>query len=198
MDITWKVLSNNNNLRKIAKKILQCQIEQNEEEAKIKSLEFARADLLKASENLIKAVEMGIITEQTKVRLKELEMQISQYDIAIEQEKLKNYSFLNEELIMDYFKKIICGDINNYEVRKQIIKTFVREIILYNDAIVVFYNFTNLAYAKGIAPDDINNFDLEKAKAELLTEKDINKVMDITIFYSKEYFAVLEKRNIEE
>ena len=198
MDITWKVLSNNNNLRKIAKKILQCQIEQNEEEAKIKSLEFARADLLKASENLIKAVEMGIITEQTKVRLKELEMQISQYDIAIEQEKLKNYSFLNEELIMDYFKKIICGDINNYEVRKQIIKTFVREIILYNDAIVVFYNFTNLAYAKGIAPDDINNFDLEKARAELLTEKDINKVMDITIFYSKEYFAVLEKRNIEE
>lgn len=198
MDITWKVLSNNNNLRKIAKKILQCQIEQNEEEAKIKSLELARTDLLKASENLIKAVEMGIITEQTKVRLKELEMQISQYDIAIEQEKLKNYSFLNEELIMDYFKKIICGDINNYEVRKQIIKTFVREIILYNDAIVVFYNFTNLAYAKGIAPDDINKFDLEKAKAELITEKDINKVMDITIFYSKEYFAVLEKRNIEE
>lgn len=97
---------------------------------------------------------------------------------------------------MDYFKKIICGDIDNYEVRKQTIKTFVREIILYNDAIVIFYNFTNLSYSKGIAPDNIKDFDLEQMKSELITENDVNKTMDITIFYSKEYFAVSEKRNI--
>ena len=50
----------------------------------------------------------------------------------------------------------------------------------------------------GSARHNDREFDLEKAKDELITEKDINKVMDITIFYSKEYFAVLEKRNIEE
>lgn len=45
-------------------------------------------------------------------------------------------------MIMDYFKKIICGDINNYEIKKQIVKTFIREIIVYNDLIVILYNFT--------------------------------------------------------
>lgn len=35
-------------------------------------------------------------------------------------------------------------------------------------------------------------------KSELTTENDVNKTMDITIFYSKEYFAVLEKRNIQK
>ena len=198
MDITWKVLSNNNNLRKIAKKIIQCQTERNEEEAKIKSLEMGRNDLVKASQNLLKAIEMGIITEQTKSRLKELETQISEYDIAIEQEKQKQYSFLTEEMIMDYFKKIICGDIDNIEVRKYIIKTFIREIILYNDTIVIFYNFTNQGYSKNIIPDDVANFDLEKAKSTLLTEDNINKTMDITIFYSDEYFAVIQKRNLQE
>lgn len=75
---------------------------------------------------------------------------------------------------------------------------FVRKIILYNDAIVIFYNFTNLSYPKGIAPDNIKDFDLEQMKSELTTENDVNKTMDITIFYSKEYFAVLEKRNIQK
>ena len=45
-------------------------------------------------------------------------------------------------MIMDYFKKVICGDINNYEIKKQIVKTFIREIIVYNDLIVILYNFT--------------------------------------------------------
>ena len=77
MDITWKVLSNNNNLKKIAKRIIECQSD-NEEEVRIKALELSRDKLLKASQNLISAVELGIITEQTKVRLKELEMQIAE------------------------------------------------------------------------------------------------------------------------
>ena len=39
------------------------------------------------SKNLISAIEQGIVTKQTKERLKELEAQISQYEFDIEQEK---------------------------------------------------------------------------------------------------------------
>ncbi len=194
MNITWKVLSNNNNLKKIAQKIMLCQSERNEEEAKIKALEINREKLLKASQNLISAVELGIVTEQTRVRLKELERQIAEHDIAIEQEKQKAMTFLTEDMIIDYFKKIICGDIENFDVQKQIVKTFIREIILYNDAIVIVYNFIDNRLTKNVVPDDIENFDLEKIKQSLLTEEDINSSVDITIFYSKEYFAVIEKR----
>ena len=96
---------------------------------------------------------------------------------------------------MEYFKKIICGDINNLEVKKQIIKTFIREILVYNDLIVVVYNFTNPRYAEETIPDDINEFDIIKLRKFFVKEKEVNKNMDVTIFYSKEYFAVIEKRN---
>ena len=195
MDITWKVLSNNNNLRIIAREIVKCHLERNDEERRIKSLEIQREKLLKASQNLIKAVELGIITEQTRIRLKELEMQIAECDVAIEQEKQKNLSYLTEDMIMDYFKKVICGDINNYEIKKQIVKTFIREIIVYNDLIVILYNFTTPRYAEDVLPDDVSKFNLVELRKYLIDKEEVNKNMDITVFYSKEYFAVIEKRN---
>lgn len=51
------------------------------------------------------------ITEQTKIRLKELEMQISQHDFDIEQAKQRTYSYLTPEPIKDFFRKAVCGDI---------------------------------------------------------------------------------------
>ena len=57
-------------------KLHQCE---SQESTVIKSLEKKRAEALKASRNLISALEQGIVTEQTKIRLKELECQISQY-----------------------------------------------------------------------------------------------------------------------
>ena len=50
-------------------------------------MEKKRNDALKASNNLISAIEQGIITEQTKERLKQSEIEISQLDFDIEQAK---------------------------------------------------------------------------------------------------------------
>ena len=96
---------------------------------------------------------------------------------------------------MDYFKKVICGDINNYEIKKQIVKTFIREIIVYNDLIVILYNFITPRYAEDVLPDDVSEFNLVDLRKYLIDKEEVNKNMDITVFYSKEYFAVIEKRN---
>ena len=77
------------------------------------------------------------------MRLKELEAQISQYDFDIEQAKQRNYSYLTPEKIKDYFRKVICGDITADSTREHIIKYFIREIILYDDCLVITYNFTD-------------------------------------------------------
>lgn len=155
-----------------------------------------RASYLKASQNLITAIEQGIITEQTKIRLKELEAQISQLDFDIEQEKQRNYTYLTEELIMKYFKGIICGDIENIEIQKGIVKTFIREIIVFNDEIIIVYNFTEPAPSKSIIPDNITELEQEAIdKLELLTEKDVNKNADLSFFCSNQYFAIKSKRN---
>ena len=51
------------------------------------SLITKRAEAEKASWNIIKAIEMGIITERTKHRLTELKRQINQLDFDIDREK---------------------------------------------------------------------------------------------------------------
>ena len=109
---------------------------------------------MKASDNLIAAIEQGIITEQTKIRLKELEAQISQLDFDIEQEKQRSYTFLTPEKVERYLNAVICGDIESIAVRKSIVKTFIREILVYADKIVITFNFTEQPPIKGKNLDD--------------------------------------------
>ena len=195
MDITWKVLSNDNNLNIIAESILKYHEKVTRAESILKSLEAQRNSYLKASQNLISAIEQGIITEQTKIRLKELEAQISQLDFDIEQEKQRNYSYLTKELIIDYLKKVICGNIENIDIQKGIVKTFIREILIYNDKIIIVYNFTDPLPSKNLVPDNV--IDIESKSFDetiLLSEEDINKNADMSFFCNSQYFAVISKR----
>lgn len=102
--------------------------------------------------NVNDALEQGFVTEQTRFRLKELETQISMLDVEIEIEKQSNYTYLTEEMVLDFFNKVICGDIQNQEVRKQIVKMFIREILIYNDKMLIIYNFTDQFVSKAEIP----------------------------------------------
>lgn len=193
MNITWKVLSNDKNLKIIARDIYKHHEKVSNESHLIESLEQQRITCLKASQNLISAIEMGIITEQTKTRLKELESQISQLDYDIEQEKQRNYTYLTEDLILDYLKQIVAGNVENENIKEEIIKTFIREIVMYNDYIIIIYNFTDNITSKKPRPDNISQIEVEALKSQMLNETDIDDVADLSFFYSNEYFGVKTK-----
>ena len=97
--------------------------------------------MLKASRNLIAAIEQGIITEQTKERLKELETQISQLDFDIEREKQRTFAEITPEKIISFLNRAICGDLQDIGVRKPLVKYLIRDIILFNDKIIINYYF---------------------------------------------------------
>ena len=139
---TWALLADEGVVRYIAETLCKLHEEENKNNTVIKSLEAQRQNALKASQNLIAAIEQGIITEQTKIRLKELESQIAGLDFDIGQEKQRNYTYLSPDDVEKYLNSIICGDIQEMSVRKLIVKTFVREVILDNDSVTITYNFT--------------------------------------------------------
>lgn len=140
-----RLLYNEDTLSRIVACILNKHDQLCAKESCIKLLEAKKNNLVKASNNLISALEQGIITEQTKIRLKELEKEITKVEFDIELEKQRQYSFLDKEKIEKFLKSIINNDIENITVRKAIINTFVREIILYNDEIIIVFNFTENA-----------------------------------------------------
>ncbi len=166
MEMTWSVIQENLKLDNLVEAIYQKHQMDNKETTLIKSLERKRDESLKASNNLIAAIEQGIITEQTKLRLKELETQISQLDFDIEQAKQRSYTYLTQQKIKDYLQKVICGDITAESTREHIVKYLIREVILYNDKVVVTYNFTDKNITKKTTPDDIAEVEnaVEQAK----------------------------------
>ena len=181
---TWKLISSENNIKEISNAIFKKHQQAMKEDTIIKSLEAKRASAIKASDNLISAIEQGFLTEQTKSRLKELECQISQLDFDIEQEKQRSYIFLTPEKIEDYLSKVISGDIENQTIRKDIIKTFIREIIIYNDRIIITYNFTDLTPIK---TRDTMIEEVESVQKEV--EKQLNTALKSEIVsYKQEIF----------
>ena len=171
MAITWKLLCDSETITELAKQILKRHENATKQNINIKALTNKRDGLLKASNNLISAIEQGIITEQTKIRLKELEAQISQLDFDIEQEKQRTYSFLTQEKIEDYLKGVICGDIDDIGTRKKIVNQFIREIVVYEDKVVITYNFTDQNPITYKLQDDIKEIE-KQPKERAVIKKD--------------------------
>ena len=169
IQVTWQLIEENEAFNNLVNAIYRKHQTENKEAELIKALEKKRDEALKASGNLIAAIEQGIITEQTKMRLKELETQISQYDFDIEQAKQRNYSYLTPQMIKDYFRQMICGDITLDSTRAYIIKYFIREVILYKDCLVITYNFTDKNLLKKTTPDDIDEVENELKRAKNAT-----------------------------
>lgn len=143
INTTWQLLSDNGSLTTLAEVLCKRINEKSRNNANIKSLETKRTAALKASRNLIAAIEQGIITEQTKERLKELETQISQLDFDIEQEKQRTFAELTPAKVIQFLNKAICGDVQDIGVRKALVKYLIRDIILYNDKIIINYYFSD-------------------------------------------------------
>ena len=160
IETTWNLLSSNEEIDLLVNAIYKKHQQINKENEVIKSLEKKRNDALKASNNLISAIEQGIITEQTKERLKQLETEISQLDFDIEQAKQRNYSYLTPDKIKDYFKRVLYGNLKEEETRKHIIRCLIREIILYKDKIIITYNFIDKGLTNRSTPDKIEDIDI--------------------------------------
>ena len=66
-----------------------------------------------------------------------------EFDFLIEKEKQKTYAYISIEDIENYLRRDIFNNREDMRVRKLIVNTFIREIVLFEDRIVITYNFKN-------------------------------------------------------
>jgi len=135
ISVTKQFLKEEKNVELIAEKIMKKQVEKMKDESLLNILETERTQVKKSIDNLIKAMEQGIITNSTKERIESLEMRLTE---------------LNEQIILEKTKKkmvqskqeIICNISKAIEKEpKQMIKLLIKEIILYDDKVEIYYNF---------------------------------------------------------
>ena len=106
-----------------------------------------------------------MITEQTKIRLKELEQELLQIDFDIDREKQRTYTFLTINDIKQFLKSKVFTDTSSIKVRKLIVNTFIREIIYYPDKLIITYNFSDAIDTINLTPENAKEIERQSKSA---------------------------------
>ena len=94
----------------------------------------------KAINNMLNAIEQGIITPSTKQRLEELEQQKGELSVQIMKEEMSK-PVLTREQILFWFHRLRKLNIEKLEHRRKLIDTFINAIYLDDDKMVITFNF---------------------------------------------------------
>ena len=115
-------------------------IESARKESALESMKAELTTVKKSTENIMKAIEAGIITETTKERLLELESKRKdlEHSIDIESKVLKEVS---PEQIRFWIEQFRYGDIESRDFQKELIRVFVQSIYLYDDKLKLVFNY---------------------------------------------------------
>ena len=93
-----------------------------------------------AIQNLLNAIQQGILTKSTKGRLEELEAVKDDLEIKIANEKLSKHK-LSAEFVTFWLHRFRKLDVRQQSHRKMLIDSFVNTIYLYDDKVVIGFNY---------------------------------------------------------
>ena len=93
-----------------------------------------------AINNMLNAIQQGVFTKSTKERLEELEANKEEIEKRIALEKIANPK-VSEAFLRFWFDKFKRLDISKTEHRKILIDTFINRLYLYDDKLVIGFNY---------------------------------------------------------
>lgn len=143
-------IRNDELIEKLINKIMSIQ---DKESPTLKVLKKQLSQTNKAIENMIAAIEQGIITKSTKARLDELEITKENLETEIEKESM-THSTISREFLVEWFDNFKNLDLTNLENRRMLIDTFVNSVILNDDRIDFYFNYTD--NVKSLSVSELN------------------------------------------
>ncbi len=127
----------------------------------IKVLEYELTDTQKKIDNIMKAIEDGVFTSTTKDRLLDLEKTRDLTKYALECEKDVANANVTKEMISGYLNSIMQQiSLTDENKKEHIIRSFVKKVVLFNDKIIITYNYfdpNDSKYNKEVLLSDLLN-----------------------------------------
>ena len=136
LSVTHSLLCRYDNLEIIANEIVRLHNQKTANSSVINLLNTDKNSTQKGIDNLMKAIEEGIITSSTKKRLSELENKLSEIEDKIAIEKCKLEKQLKKEDVIKYIKTAIKKEALG------LVQLLIRKIVAYEDRLEIYYNFT--------------------------------------------------------
>ena len=132
-----KVLSKDETIERVADSIVKLQ---SKEDTTIPALREQLKECEKGIENMLNAIQAGVLTPSTKERLDQLEARRSDLNVSIMQAELTRPKYTKLQIV-EWISQFKHGDPNDLNYQKQIIDIFLNSIYVYDDRYVFTYNF---------------------------------------------------------
>ena len=113
-----------------------------------------------ALNNLLKAIEEGIITSTTKQRMLELEQTRDEINLKLIKAEMKKPTITKEGLIL-WLKQIQAMNLETKEHKQRLIDIFVNAVYLYDDKLVISFNYKEAT--KTVSLKEVNGSIIECA-----------------------------------
>ena len=91
-------------------------------------------------QNMLNAIQAGILTSSTKERLEQLEETKREFEARIAEEKLAKPK-IKEEFIRFWLMRFRKLDMTQQEQRQALVDTFINAIYLYDDKVLITFNY---------------------------------------------------------
>ena len=137
IDTTLRLLNTPENVSLLAEEIVKLNEQITKEQSILNLLAAERAKLQKSLDNIMKAIEEGIITSTTKARMNELENSLAEVNMKIAAEECKLERKLTKEDVEAHIMDALASE------PRLLIEFLIDKIILYEDKIEIFYKYTN-------------------------------------------------------
>jgi len=155
IDIALRIYDDAPLLNRIVDRCFELQLNKN---ANLPALENQLKQTQKEIDNVMNAIKAGIITPTTKTTLESLEEEKSALEISIAKENIER-PILSKEQIKHWICKFNMINLDNIEHKMQFIRCFVNSVHVYDDKMVITFNYKD--NDKAVTFDEVNEM-LEK------------------------------------
>ena len=137
---TVQLILQDSTLETIVDKVMEYQSKDTESAALLQEYHQQLKETQSAINGIMKAIEAGLYTDDMKSRMEELAATKSGLTSHIAQEEANQKGVTREELLF-FLRQYRQGDPNDPNYRRKLIRTFVNSIWLYDDKLVITYNY---------------------------------------------------------
>ena len=134
---TMKLIQDNTVIKSLVAAVMELQ---NRESTSLPLYEKQLRETETGIQNMLNAIQAGILTSSTKERLEALEAQKKDLEAKIAEEKLAK-PVMKEEFVrfwLLHFRKL---DLSQKEQRQALVDTFINAIYLYDDKVLITFNY---------------------------------------------------------
>ena len=148
LQVTRDIVGTSENIELIADAVMEIHAKRLHDHSVLNILLAEHDEMQKVINNIMKAIEQGILTPTTKARMEQAEQKLAEINVKIEAEQCKLQNQIKRDQVVEFLKHTV------WQKPQLMIYTLIQKIVLYDDKIEIYYNYIDPIKPDGSSADD--------------------------------------------